>query len=319
MIHSPTTPAPPEAWVVIRDYHFSNARSGLPTTRKVIAAFPRPDDPDLLDLVEKERADGSVTITVERDRADLPVTHYGLAIKSPCWLTCRDIWFQRYASILEPHLSDPQVAQVFTFSSGELRDPLLSHKSSATGPFAFPCGAAWPSCGFCHTRMAFLGALDFRDYRAVPVPQGALVLHVCKECGVCADPEAWKLTWIKEGEPVEILGDGNRQVLVGTRWFAMEYPRPANYPRDLTDSGYFLDEDSIYRNFSCFADKIGGHVFRIQGHYVDDAPPTDSRGHPMVYIGQFIASSDVEIGDGGIAYIYYSPATEETVMYPEWF
>src|SRR5262249_40708084 len=197
----------------------------------------------------------------------------------------------------------------------DARKPLfrrpLSRKSSATGPFAFSRGVAWPSCRVCQRRMAFLGTLDFRDYRAVPVPRGALVLHVCKECGVVADPEAWTLTWIKEGELVEILGNGKQQVLVGTPWSATEYPSLANYPHELTDSGYFLDEDSICLNFPCFADKIGGHVFRNQGHYVNDAPPTDSRGHPMVYIGQFIASPDVEIGDGGIAYIYYSPATGE--------
>jgi hypothetical protein len=145
------------------------------------------------------------------------------------------------------------------------------------------------------------------------------VLHVCNECGVCSNPEAWSVTWIKEGELVEIVGDRKKKVLVGTRWHATEYPRPGNYPKELTDSGLFLDEHSIYFNFSCFADKIGGHVFRIQGHYVDDAPPTDSRGQPMVYIGQFIDSPDVEIGDCGIAYLYYSPATGETVMYPEWF
>jgi hypothetical protein len=319
MTHRPTTPAPPAAWVVIQDYHFSNARSGLSTTRKVIAAFPRPDDRDLQDLVEKEKANSPGAIAVEPDHPGLAVTHYGIRIQSPCWLTCRDIWFQRHASILEPHLRDPQVARVLTFSPGEVHDPLISHKSSATGPFAFPRGAAWPMCRLCHSRMAFLGALDFRDFRAVPVPRGALVLHACQNCGVVADPEAWTLTWIKEGEPVQILGDGRQQVLVGTPWSATEYPRPADYPKGLTDCGYFLDEDSIYLNFSCFADKIGGHVFRIQGHYVDDAPPTDSRGHPMIYIGQFIGSPDVEIGDGGIAYLYYSPTTEETVMYPEWF
>lgn len=168
--------------------------------------------------------------------------------------------------------------------------------------------------------MAFLGALDFRDNCVLPVPGATLVLHVCQdECGVCADEEAWSVTWIKAGEPVEIMGDVKKPVLVGTPWSATEYPHPAKSPKELTDSGAFLDECSIYFNFSCFADKIGGHVFRIQGHYVDDEPPADSHGAPMVYIGQFVGSEDVEIGDCGIAYIYYSPTTEETVMYPEWF
>ena len=118
---------------------------------------------------------------------------------------------------------------------------------------------------------------------------------------------------------MEILGDRLQRVLVGTPWFATEYRDPKVGFYEFTDSGLFLDENSIYFNFSCLADKIGGHVFRIQGHYVNDAPPNDTRGNPMIYIGQFIGSPDIEIGDCGIAYIYYSPATDETVMYPEWF
>ena len=198
MFHSPTKPAPPDAWLVIRESSYRNPRFGLPTSRKVIGAFARADDPELRDLVEKELEGSPGAISVELDRPDLRVTHYGVAIESPCWLTCRDIWFQRHWSILEPHLCDPQVAQVFTFSPGELRDPRISHKSSATGPFTFPRGATWPSCRFCQKRMAFLGALDFRGPRPVSGPQGTLVLHVCDHCGVCADPEAWTLTWIKE-------------------------------------------------------------------------------------------------------------------------
>src|SRR5205085_7546533 len=114
-----------------------------------------------------------------------------------------------YESIFDPHLREPRIAQVFTYSPGQLLDPLTTHKSSAAGPFVFPQGAAWPVCGFCQARMAFLGVLDFREYRAVPVPRGSLALHVCNECGACADRETWSLTWIKEDQPIEIRGDGD--------------------------------------------------------------------------------------------------------------
>src|SRR5437879_13780277 len=34
-----------------------------------------------------------------------------------------------------------------------------------------------------------------------------LVLHVCTECGVVSDREAWAVTWIKEDDEIEIRGD----------------------------------------------------------------------------------------------------------------
>jgi hypothetical protein len=167
--------------------------------------------------------------------------------------------------------------------------------------------------------LAFLGALDFREYTGLALPGSSLVLHACSECGVCADPEIWNLTWIKAAEPVEILGNRGKDMLVGKRWLATEYPTPAYSADNLASPGPFLDESGVFFNFSCFADKIGGHCFRIQGHYDNYAPPSDSRDQPMTYIGQFVGTSDVEIGDTGIAYIFYSPGTGETIMYPEWF
>jgi hypothetical protein len=309
MKHEPTMPRPPQAWLVVRHY-------GPKSTfayEKVIAAST--DRPKLQRVAKYENEDLPGCARIVLDHPSLKVCHYGLDIREPCWLTARDIWFERYADILENRLADPRVAQVFTFEPGTLPDPLTSHKSSASGPFTFPRGAAWPKCGFCRSRLAFFGTLDFRQYADVRVPGAALVLHVCAECGVCADRETWSLTWIKEGEPVEQLGDRDKEVLVGTRWCATEYPILALDPKDLATEGPFLEENGLYANFSCFADKIGGHVFRIQDSYT----PADSRGSPMVYIGQFLRSPDVDIGDSGIAYLYYSEATKETIMYPESF
>ena len=312
MKHARTIPRPPDAWLVVQSYGVH--------LHKVIGAFPSRDDPQLLALAhQRSRELPDASIEIHCDQPSLAVSHYGLVIWNPAWLRARDTWFERYESILEPHLREPRLAQVFTFSTGRLTDPLTTHKSSADGPFAFPRGADWPRCGFCEQRLAFLGTLDFRVYTALALPGSTLVLHICKECGACSNPETWSLTWLKEGAPIEIMGDSEKEVLVGTRWFATEYPLPATYAKDLVSTGTFLDEDSIYFNFSCFADKIGGHAFRIQGHYINDATPTDRQGNSMVYIGQFIGSADVEIGDTGIAYLYYSPGTGETVMEPEYF
>jgi hypothetical protein len=318
MKHQPTLPKPPAAWLALRYIKPSQCMLETPFAHTVeiesaIGAFESADDPQLLALVERENACNPGCTRIALDHSSLLVTHMGIRIDNPAWLTARDNWFERYADILDRHLTDPRLAEVFTFSPGALQDPLASHKSSADGPFVFPRGAVWPTCDYCHTRLAFLGALDFRQFRQVAVPPGLLVLHVCQQCGVCADEGLWKLTWIKEGEPIEILGDRDRPFLVGCRWKATEYPTTLYDARKVVPDGPFYEENGIDMNFSCFADKIGGHVYRIQGGY----QVNDSRGKPMEYIGQFIDSPDIEIGDCAVAYLYYSATNGETRMYPE--
>lgn len=303
MKHQPTQPQPPEAWLLLADYG---------NGPKVVGAFPSPDDPRL-EAMAKEKFIFNPSVVL--DHPSLKVTCYGLGINNPSWLTARDNWFERYAEILEPRLTDPKVSQVFTFEPGKLEDPLMTHKSTANGPFPFPLGKPWPKCGICRNELGFFGVLDFRDYEAVRVPKGSLVTHACTECGV--DMHTSQTTWINENEPIAILGDRDTPILVGKRWRATEYPTLAIYSNELVSDGQFLEESSIYFNFSCFANKVGGHVFRIQGHYGDIIP--DSNGEPMVYIGQLLDSPDIVIGDCGVAYLYYSPSTGETVMYPESF
>jgi hypothetical protein len=313
MKHKATLPTPPEAWLVVHQFG---------ALEKVIGAFRSPSDLELLEMVQEEaNSRFSVPTRVVRDDPSLEVSHYGCIIRNPYWLTARDNWFQRYERVLADHLRDPRVAHVYTFAPGRLTDPLATHKSSRDGPFPFPRGAAWPECGFCHHPLGFLGVMDFRGFTDVQVPHGSLVLHVCTECGVCADRETWATTWIREGTAVEILGNTDSDVLAGTTWDVTEYPTPAIYPEELVQGGPFLKEHSIYFNFACFADKRGGHVFWAQheNRLHDEHSFVSDTGEPLTYIGQFVSSPDIEIGDCGIAYLLYSPRTGETVMYPQCF
>jgi hypothetical protein len=310
MKHQPTHPTPPEAWLVVLE---QAGRSGQ-------AAFPAQDDPGLLAyLQECQNYPQPERFRIMRDDPSLDISYSGLTISNPCWLTVRDNWFQRHQQILDNHLRDPRVAQVFTYAPGALRDPLTSLKSSADGPCPLPSGSAWPVCGLCEQRMAFVGVLDFREYSVGALPGDSLVLHICKECLYYFDPTARALTWIARDEAIEVQGDQAQQVSVGTRWFVTEYPTPAFYAEDLAgeqlQTASFLDEKGIFFNFTCFADKVGGHVFWIQ----EDNTPADSQGHPMVYIGQLTGSDDVHLGDCGLACIFYSPNTTETEMIIQFF
>jgi hypothetical protein len=64
----------------------------------------------------------------------------------------------------------------------------------------------------------------------------------------------------------------------------------------------------IYQNFACPLNKVGGHVRWIQS----DGTPCDGNGNPMQFVGQFLGSRDVELGDGGAAYVFFSDETRET-------
>jgi hypothetical protein len=309
--HRPTVPTPPEAWLVVTEYN------------KVIGAFPARDDAGLLAMV-KENAESGHPVSLMLDHPSLKVSYDQITIENASWLTARDNWFRRHQKVLERHLRDPRTAQVFTLAPGTLSDPLVTHKSFVEGPFPFPKGKPWPKCGLCNHRLGFFAVLDFRRYSEIPLPGGSLVLHVCTECGVVSDREAWTVTWIKEDDEIEVMGDANKPVFVGTRWEATEYPLPGTRTRaeDLVERGRFLDEgSSIYLNFSCFADKIGGHAFWIQnleGQYQGNTFVSET-GVRLSYIGQFRDSPDMEIGDLGLAYILYSQETGETIMDPHSF
>src|SRR5437870_5146572 len=107
MRHKNTIPTPPVAWLVVTDYG------------AVIGVFPCRDDPDLLALVKEETASGR-PVSIMLDNPSLKVIYYGIDIYNPSCLTARDNWFHRYQSVLENHLRDPRIAQVFTFSPGKL-------------------------------------------------------------------------------------------------------------------------------------------------------------------------------------------------------
>jgi hypothetical protein len=257
----------------------------------------------------------------------LAVSYNGILIENPADLTARDNWFKRYERVLEGHLRDGRTAHVYTLAPGRLSDPLVTHKASSQGPFPFPKGAVWPTCTVCNSRLGFLGVLDFRGYSALPLRPGSLVVHACLECGIPSDRGTWSVQWIREGDEIEILGNRDKQVLVGTRWHAMDYPLPrlgpkpvAPYPEDIVTSGPFLQETGIYANFACYAHKVGGRVFWLQheDRLIDENSFVSDEGEPMTYIGQLIRSRELNALTGlGIAYILYSPTSGETIMYPQ--
>jgi hypothetical protein len=259
-------------------------------------------------------------IVVVRDDPSLRV-HYsgGLYVggdldAGPVLLAARRNWFLRYKSILNAHLANPRSALVYFYERHPLDDLLGTMRSTRAGPFPFPKNADWPRCGDCGEPMAFIGVMDFRGFHRlgelIHVPVGSLVLHGCDRC-TCAGEKATSLTWVTSEMSLELRVGPDRPenaIEVGRAYETIEFSTPALYAEDLSDDPDFSKEWGIYKNFTCPLSKVGGHIFWIQG----DETPCDANGNPMHFVGQFIGSRDVELGDSGSIYVFFSDETRET-------
>jgi hypothetical protein len=302
MQHTSTRPPTPAAWLLLLRCQDQWLVQGV---------YDSPDDPELLrQYAEAPQYDNEMQIV--RDDPSLAVLHHGLSTHTPAGLTARDNWFGRYQRRLTLYLVTPRVAQVFTFSAGKLVDPLSSFKAKPGGPCPLPRGVAWPLCGYCQTKMVMVGVLDFRQFEEVKVPRGSLVVHGCPQCAFCADRETWSVNWLIEGEPLDIHGDMNQEVEIGTRWWATEYPTPTFTELDqLFPRNTPAYESAPWLNFSCQAEKVGGHPNWIQEE--DDFKkeyPDDS----YLYIGQMTGEDESLRGwDSPVVYLMYSTRTGETI------
>jgi hypothetical protein len=305
-------PNAPPAWLAIS--HLGGVWQGIPCVEEVSDV---PFTTDFMNGRQRQLEHGW-TFEFVMDDPDKPFVHgYGIAITKPAHLTARKNWFIRYRTLLESHLINPLPTQVFTFSDCQLEDVYGSLRGTPGGPFPWPKGQPQPLCGYCHKRLVFMGQLDFRRFDKVgnlQLPGAALSLHGCANCGPC-ELKTTALTWLRYGDEIEIVGDPTHPAQVGTPWDSYDFPTVSYHADDICDDRFFLMERSIYFNFTCHAPKIGGHVFWIQS----DDTPVDSAGKPMTFIGQFFGTSEVEIGDSGMAYIFFSETTGQTEFLSQCF
>jgi hypothetical protein len=257
-------------------------------------------------------------LAIVKDDPSLDVVHESLGIVNPACITARENWLTRYAKILAPHLRDGRPTRVFTYATGNLSDVFGTFHTTAEGPCLLPPGLEWPTCRECGEQMAFIGQLDFRDAPLeVTFPGRALAFHYCVAC-LSEDEGRYSLVWLEnEARWIGAGGRKPREVQLGTAWDAIDYPWPFDeetkscLPDEIASAHpRFSEERSLYLVFTCYGTKVGGHIFWIQ--YEDI--PTDRRGKSMIYIGQFLGHDDAELGDSGIAYIFYSLETHETKL-----
>jgi hypothetical protein len=64
----------------------------------------------------------------------------------------------------------------------------------------------------------------------------------------------------------------------------------------------------MFDTFACRLNKVGGYCLWSD----TDMMPVDGCGRQMSFIGHFIGSRDVELGDVGTVSIFFSPFTGET-------
>ncbi len=304
MLHKPTEPSVAPAWLAIHEYPDGG--------RSITAIAERPGAVDFHKLLsELPKWSGEPRLVISRDSPELKAScDSGFWIHNSATLAARDMWFQRFWSILEPAVSDPRISNIYTFSPATVpASPFASYQSSARGPYYFPERLDAPVCAYCNNAvMGFVCCLSTQNYSRCRLPGDAIILHACPKCGICFEGVA--ITWLLPGDTFRLIGDdlGAQSVKIGARWQVTEYLCAAMRPDQLSDDPVFNEEGSIWMNFACHADKVDGHALWMQGDYT----PTDANGKPMQFVAQFAGSDDVAVGGSGLVYVFYSPDTKET-------
>ena len=254
-----------------------------------------------------------------KDSPDLPVLgNYQLASEpSKLGLKAREIWFQRYREVLAPALPDARTAIVFLLNEGKPKSPFRTWMAR------LPENAtvSLPTCPVGDVRCDVVAHLNF-THHDLPfrLPGLSLLLFTNSEESLTA--EAWHWTWLDRSDRVrleEILSVTDR-CLSGPAVRVTEYDSDAVDEQllDLSAPGAERYQNSWEKGYFMFASgatKVGGGVFYIQG----DPGVFDSEGNRMVFIGQVASTEFCEMGDSGIAYIHYSPVTQEIQIVVSYF
>jgi hypothetical protein len=250
-----------------------------------------------------------------QDSPDLPVVSNGslAAGTDRLALKAREIWFQRFREVLEPALPRARRGTLFLLDRSRPISPyrtfivkLSRELSGSTLPR--------PTCPECGRLCDVAVNLNFTHHDLdFPLPGSGLLMHVCSEDNIAA--AWWHHRWIDRAARPEleaVLHHAER-CLAGPAVRVVEYDaeavdyevtaRPGPHSEAFNDR--WENSDSMFASTST---KVGGGVFWIQSN----PRLADTSGNPMRYIGQVSCNDFLEIGDSGVAYLLYSPATGET-------
>lgn len=283
----------PENWLGV--YHDPQA-NGL----RVACIISSPEDELLKDLKYAWKSWGNSPLTAVLDRPDLRVFHSGIRIKRPESLSARRNWLRRYDRLLSPHLRHPAATEAITYEAGKLSNPLLTYKASVEGPCPLPKTSTWPTCSECATRMDFIGVINFEHCGDIAY-RGSVTVHVCNSCASCT------VTFIRKSTSFSLAGDGPEEVSIGTHWPDVDYANEIFSAAEISDDADFTKEESVFMNFVCWGDKIGGHFRFIQ----NTDSPQDSKGDRMKCVGQVSLPDEYPVADCGFVYVYHSNRTGE--------
>ena len=246
------------------------------------------------------------------DSPDLPVLGgYELASRvSRAALKAREIWFQRYREVLSPALPPAKRATLFLLKKGKPKSPYRTWIAKMD-PGA--CEAALglpPSGGPCDV----VAHLNFTHHDLPFSLPGSSVLLATTDAD-CFEPDGWIISWLQRSDRplLESLLAKTEICLSGPAVRVTEYDADAVDEELLDHSAAcaerFLDSsEETYFMYAFRATKVGGGVFYIQGN----PDVRDCEGNAMSYIGQVGCTEFFKMGDSGIAYLFYSPFTQET-------
>lgn len=253
---------------------------------------------------------------IMQDHADLDVVGSNELVTLPTreGLKAREIWFQRFASVIQEALPAPVMTLRFAMEQQAPKNPRRTFfaRFDPTQLSDIPC------CCECGELCRLAAYFSFRHH-SLPcaLPGEGLLLFTCGDQEDCHryDDSHWHKVWLKDAEDVKQttipLLAASSEMYSGPAMWVKEYDfeRVDESLFDKTSPMWNAYNDSWEKSRFCFATpgtKIGGAASTIQGA----VQQRDQEGNPLYFIAQ-IDHDFFEMGDSGRAYFLFSPETGE--------
>lgn len=261
---------------------------------------------------------------IMQDHADLDVVGSKELVTLPSreGLKAREIWFQRFASVIKESLPEPVMALRFAMDQQAPRSP----RRTFFARFDPTQLSDVPSCCECGKPCELAAYFSFRHHALPFRPPGeGLLLFTCGDRDDCHqyDDSHWHKMWLKDGEEVKrttipILAASSEMHSGPAMWVKdYEQEKVDESLFDRTSPQWSAFDNSWEKSHFCYATpgtKIGGAASTIQC----SVSQRDRSGNSMHCIAQ-IDHEFFEIGDSGRAYVMFSPATGEIMIETQCF
>jgi hypothetical protein len=198
--------------------------------------------------------------------------------------------------------------------TGPVTDLRASLISGPTGPAPLPKGMQWPRCPHCGEVAAFSQSVDVRDIGFADLLAGTtMVIFVCNECLETGDwSDCSAVVWLQQTDEIVLTDRGEASpVLQISQCYGAELLETWELPKEISIEIEAIAESSDFTFYALplsYGTKVGG----VPSYLQEEQVFYDRNGTVMEYIAQI--NPPGHIATGGLGYVFFSVATQETYI-----